>query len=1092
MVSYQLSYAQSSRIDSLRGELTHSERDSNRVILMGELAYELRAKKSDSSIVLSKQGRQLARELGLPSKETSLLRLTGIAFYFWEQPDSAQFYFELAKAAATAQGDLKNLSNVVNNLGNLALSQEKFEEALAHYKQSYELKKKLHDLNGQTVALNNMGTIYLDQGKYSKAKPFYREALTLQQQTGNKTYEAGILQNLAIIALHQNQIDDAIEQYHQALEIMRDLGNKSEEAWILSELGTAHLREGHFTQGLGCFLAGLEIYKQLDDHKEIADLFGRLGSLYQEREDYSTALDYYQRSLAIRDSIEDTKGLASSLGDIGRIHVIHARYDTALTFLYQALRQFEQIGLRSKQAIPLYNIGFSYQQVGKIDSASIYFQSALDIAREGRSEFVVTQSLIGLGEIALEKGFTAEAGNFFHQALTVAEESGLRPEISTTAQTLYQYYKKLGDSRKALSYLELHKGLQDSLFNEANTRELVRVESDYRLKQQERDMAFEQEKEILQYNNRLKKQQNLQYAFAGGLLFVLLFLLVGFRYYQLKRRANEKLTLLNAEILEQKTLVETQKNRLQDLDLLKSRFFTNISHEFRTPLTVIMGMADQLRKNPVQWREKGTQLIQRNAQNILTLINQILDLRKLESGTLQVNWVHGNIIPFIRYITESFHSLSNSNNILLRIEILEGDIQTDYDPEKFRQILSNLLSNAIKYSTSGGQITVSVDTKGIDEIQTDQQIPSSRGPFLSVLVRDTGKGIAPDSLSQVFDRFYQVDDVVARAGGTGIGLALTHELVKQLGGAIHVSSEVGKGSDFRVYLPIQQQAGTPSSHDVIPTSKVETLQIPIPLPALNSPASEVRLLLIEDNIDVVEFLSAFLQDQYQLFFAYNGQTGIEKAWEIVPDLIISDVMMPEKDGLEVCDILKNDERSSHIPIVLLTAKADVQSRIAGLRKGADAYMQKPFNQEELIAVLQNLLIIRQNLQAKYGQLGTANGGTHPLSSEISEIDPEDTFLEKLRNYLEANIETPKISPDQVCKHMGMSRTNLHRKLTALTGLSLTFFIRQLRLHKAKKLLKNSSKDISEIAYTVGFADPKYFSRVFAETFQESPSEYRKR
>lgn len=561
------------------------------------------------------------------------------------------------------------------------------------------------------------------------------------------------------------------------------------------------------------------------------------------------------------------------------------------------------------------------------------------------------------------------------------------------------------------------------------------------------------------------------------LLCALPFLIFGlawaYRNHQEKKLLEAKVAIRTRQIREDKAVIEAQAQRLADLDETKSRFFTNISHEFRTPLTVIMGMAVQLRENPEKWLKKGSLMITRNAENLLNLVNQILALRKLESGHLRVDWVQGDIVPFIRYITESFHSLANTRNVLLRVETKQAKILMDYDLEKFRLILSNLLSNAIKYTPSEGKVTVSVNSA----------IQSSSHSFL-LTVTDTGPGIPADALPNIFDRFYQVDDSVAKASGTGIGLALTQELVKLLGGTIEVESQPGKGTRFTVQIPIRRESNIPLDSKEFITAEVQAPTLHTsPFLTTDSLPQPPQLLLIEDNPDVIEYLISLLENYYQLEFAYNGQAGIKKAWETVPDIIISDVMMPEKDGFEVCDTLKNDERSSHIPIVLLTAKADVESRIKGLRRGADAYLPKPFNQEELIAVLNNLLLVRQNLQAKFSRL---EGGAPPASVS----NPEDVFLLKLRTYIEEHIESVKISPKQVCSHMGMSRTNLHRKLTALTGLSLTFFVRRIRLGKAKVLLKNSQQDISEIAFAVGFSDPKYFSRVFTEEFQQSPSEFR--
>lgn len=527
-----------------------------------------------------------------------------------------------------------------------------------------------------------------------------------------------------------------------------------------------------------------------------------------------------------------------------------------------------------------------------------------------------------------------------------------------------------------------------------------------------------------------------------------------------------------------------ESQRLMELDRFKSRLYTNITHEFRTPLTVILGMSEQLesdKESPSKVKEKVS-YIRRNGGNLLNLVNQMLDLSKVENNKLKVNYIQNDIIPYLRYITESFHSLANSRNVLLRIIPQKLEIQMDYDPEKMRQILSNLLSNAIKYTTSGGKVEVLVDVNN-----------RQNQPYLCIDVRDSGEGIPASELPYIFDRFHQADNAIAKVGGTGIGLALTKELTKLLKGNISVQSELGEGSTFQLELPISNEA--PAELSEMPPILQDSGIAPGARVKENKLKSEKlpRLLIIEDNPDVIDYLISCLENHYQLDFAFNGEAGIEKALEDVPDIIISDVMMPEKDGFEVCNTLKNDLRSSHIPIVLLTAKADVESRISGLRRGADAYLTKPFYPLELTTVIQNLLDLREKMQARYGDLALSSNVNkrEPSVTLASEENLENAFIQKLVHIIEQHLTDPQLSTDLICQQMGMSRSNLYLKLEALTDQSLNSFIRKLRLQKATELLLQTEENISQIAFEVGFSDPKYFSRVFTKTYQQSPTEYRK-
>jgi signal transduction histidine kinase/CheY-like chemotaxis protein/AraC-like DNA-binding protein len=550
----------------------------------------------------------------------------------------------------------------------------------------------------------------------------------------------------------------------------------------------------------------------------------------------------------------------------------------------------------------------------------------------------------------------------------------------------------------------------------------------------------------------------LYVAAAGSVLYLI--------YRQRLRRAQMAAAL---------QLEHARASHLEEMDGFKSRFFTNISHEFRTPLTVILGTANQLSSNEGSRKavdlNRGLDMIQRNGENLLRLINQILDLAKLEARSLKINYIQGDVLNYLRYIAESLHTYANAQNVQLRVESAETNIVLDFAPEQLLSIAHNLLSNAIKFTPSGGRVVLRVD------------LPDAQNLVISVA--DTGIGIPPEDLPHIFDRFYQSNQLrPAGAGGTGIGLTLTKELVSAMGGTIAVESTPGKGSRFTVQLPISRQAAMsdPARLDWIP-SVVQPAGLSSPPDLTDAP----NLLIIEDNPDVVEYLAACLTPSYRLDYAYNGKAGIEKALEKVPNLIISDVMMPEKDGFAVCDFLKNDARSSHIPIILLTAKADLESKIAGLRRGADAYLAKPFHAEELQITVANLLELRRKLQAKYRAIGTDDSPVAPGAAS----DPEDEFLKQIRQYVEAEIGNAGLSPEDICRKVGMGHTNLNLKMNALTGMPVMQYIRTIRLMRAKALLASAALNIAEIAYEVGFNDPKYFSRVFSDEYGLSPGEWRK-
>lgn len=539
-------------------------------------------------------------------------------------------------------------------------------------------------------------------------------------------------------------------------------------------------------------------------------------------------------------------------------------------------------------------------------------------------------------------------------------------------------------------------------------------------------------------------------------------------------------TLKEAEMVRQANFakeLEVMNEKLKELDRMKSRFFTNISHELRTPLTVISGMVDQLKKDPEAWLDKSVSMIKRNSENLLNLVNQILDLRKLETGQLELHFIQDNIILYLSYILESFHSLADQKNIKLLFESEQSELVMDYDPAKILRIVTNLLSNAIKFTPRGGTIWLKAGRRSND---------------LLIQVKDTGIGIPEDQLSSIFDRFYQVDTAHSRKGeGTGIGLAIVKEFVQLMEGEIWVESELNKGTTFNFALPIRQTSELKATEDkeavvqkvkgmITKSADVEENHGPE-----NLKEELPTLLIIEDNPDVRQYLMACLKGKYHLKVAEDGLQGEKIAISDIPDLIISDVMMPGKDGFELCESLKTDQRTSHIPFILLTAKADDESRLSGLKRGADAYLSKPFNEEELEIRIEKLLDNRRMLQQRYGSLENLSP-----TNDIA-VQQEDEFIVSLRQAVLDNIDDENYGIPEICRDMALSRSQLHRKLKALTDKSTSHFIRSIRLQKAKELLQTTDLNVSEVAYEVGFRNPRYFSTTFSEEFGVSPNEIKK-
>lgn len=589
------------------------------------------------------------------------------------------------------------------------------------------------------------------------------------------------------------------------------------------------------------------------------------------------------------------------------------------------------------------------------------------------------------------------------------------------------------------------------------------------------------------------------WAYFGYVLIILLGL-YWIRRYELNRiKLKDKIKLDEAVLNER---VETDK--------MKSRFFANISHEFRTPLTLILGPAEKINLQTSNDVIKDSGIIKRNAKRLLQLVNQLLDLSRIEAGKLKLQVSKGNIVSFVRGLTMSFESLAERKDIKLKVTAERNDIELYFDRDKMAKILTNLLSNAFKFTGEGGEVTVMISKLVSESQETSEMLKQvQHKELIAITVKDTGIGITEEELPKLFDRFYQVDSSQTREHeGTGIGLALTKELVELHHGKIRVISQVGNGTEFIVELPVgKDHLQDDEIIDVTETaSNVILSDLPVGesgaknliqgVPEITEDSSsrtpqndteeeqeKTIILVVEDNADVREYIKDSLGNDFTIEMASNGEQGVKKATEIIPDLIISDIMMPKMDGNELARRIKNDERTSHIPLILLTAKSEQESKIEGLETGADDYLTKPFDTKELLVRIKNLINIRRKLQEKFsGEKIIAR----KVEKKLSILD--ERFLNKVLEVAEKHLSEEAFSIEDFGSEVGMGRVQLHRKLKALTGKSPSLYLRSVRLAKAKKMIEEKQGNISEIAYYTGFSSPAYFSACFKEEFGYPPSE----
>jgi len=531
-------------------------------------------------------------------------------------------------------------------------------------------------------------------------------------------------------------------------------------------------------------------------------------------------------------------------------------------------------------------------------------------------------------------------------------------------------------------------------------------------------------------------------------------------------------------ITRQHQLEHLEANKQKELNEAKTKLFTNITHEFRTPLTIIQGMTDLIQKQPNEWLEQGTQKIRNNSFILLRLVNQMLDISKIEAGAMKLHFIQGDIVSFVGNITELFRSVSFEKKVNLSFSSGKKPFIMDFDPDKMAHIVSNLLSNAFKYTSEGGNIEVKTDV-------------TENEKTLILQVTNTGKGIAKEHLTHVFDRFYQVENNSGSSGGTGLGLAIVKEFTEMMNGTVKVESQPESGTSFTIRLPVTRNAGPNEQifHENLSnqiTAFPNFTKIKPPDGQISVSVNSLpTLLIVEDSIDVSQYLATILKEEYHVELAENGKTGLEKTLSFIPDMVLSDVMMPEMDGIEMLEGIKNDFRTSHIPVVLLTAKADIDSRLIGLERGADAYIAKPFNENELHIQLRNLIEQRKKLHERYSSFAK-----FPETNDLA-IKTEDAFMIKVREILEKNIGNDEYDINNLCRELAVSHAQLYRKFKSISNHTIADYFKMLRLYKAKELLSRQDLNITQIAFTVGFKNLSHFSREFSQQFGKSPKELRK-
>lgn len=862
--------------------------------------------------------------------------------------------------------------------------------------------------------------------------------------------------------------------------------------------------KSRFREALNAHYKSLEYALAAQDTNEIIQAynnlgtnFRRMGILDEASNNHYTALRYCENW---SDTISDVakKNKVVSLNGIGNIHLTLGNAEIAMQAFGKALEGEKKLGSYLGQAINYANIGSILETKGETAKAYIYYQESMKFNRLAQSNLGIALCHNHLGRMAEKQKNWKEALEHYQSSGQLMEENSDRwhwleahiaiarvyllqnlrgkaePYIERSEQEalnihspehLSEIYRlkslvcqQAGNFKEAISHYEKSLAYTDSVMNEKNKSNTLNLQMKYERNKAQKTINVAQ-------NAYRTEQKSKNTILIGSVLFAIL-----------------AVTIILLLLYIQRIRLRTNRQLKRTIQM-RSTFFTNITHEFRTPLTVVIGLAEQLKKQELGKKDVDDYLdtIIRQSRSLLGLVNQLLDAAKSAPGMEQQKWVHADIVSYIRLVLDGYRCYLNAKHIQLIFTTQVQTLQADYIPEYINKILQNVLGNAIKFAPKEGMIQVHLGTA------SDKQ--------LILQITDNGQGISKEELPYIFDAFYQGANSKNNMG-TGIGLAFVKQMVESMNGSITAANSKEGGAEFTIRIPLQN----PKAHIEIRVEESE--------PALSSlPENDEKpaeacditvideeplenanplILIVEDNQDVSFYIHKLVEGKYRIRHAHNGCEALNVCNENMPDLIITDLMMPEMDGYTLCQNIRSSQTLNHIPIIITTAKSEETDRLKGIQVGAEAYLLKPFNADELLLQIENILNQRRILREKYSK-ALCEGNTGNV-----ELRPADRdFLNNLTEFIHQHLAEKALNAEMVADKFCVSKSQLNRKIRAITNYSTTAYILLIRMEKAKRLLVSTEQPIGEIAMNCGFEDTSYFTRVFKQLFSTTPSLFRK-
>lgn len=894
---------------------------------------------------------------------------------------------------------------------------------------------------------------------------------------GDVLGETVVLREKGKLLRNESQFAAALSTHEYGLRMAEQAGDTIEQVQALNNMGTDYRRMGILDMAqryhYGAWMMAKEYSGTSFTAKKnrVVSLNG-LANVYLTTNNLVRADSVLRMALAGEAELGSLTGQAINYANLGSVYEHRGNMDSAWVCYRKSMDLNKKDSNMLGVALCYTSFGDLYKKARNYDNALQEYEKAYDIMSGSKDDWHALNSLIALANVYELKGDDVKAKAYLGRSERMAKDIKSNEHLAEIYKLYYELCKQQGDYRTALSYHELAGALEDSVMDMDKVNRIQNTTLALERDRQDRLMA--------EANNRLSQEQTTRRM--GYIVFIIVVVLMGGFIGMLIHARH----------------VRTRSHKaLKKLNNMREAFFTNITHEFRTPLTVILGLGHDLQQ-PETTADEAQDMgrtIERQGQRMLRLINQLLDISKIKSEIGTPDWRNGNIVAYIGMIVETYTSYADRLGIKLQFIARDKDIDMDFVPDYVSKIIGNLLSNALKFTGKYGTVDVSL-------WRIDRQ--------LFIDVADSGQGIPAENLSHIFEEFYQADNS-GEGIGTGVGLALVYQIVKSLGGNVSVDSTVGKGSTFHIALPIRKNELTPALDnettcgvkavvDEADGEPKQTAEDAKTLSVADGAGDAQRVLVVEDNSDIAAFIGKRLKDKYVVDYASNGKEGLKKAHDLMPDIIITDLMMPEMNGLKLCRHIRSDEFTSHIPIIVVTAKVTEAERIEGLKAGADAYLAKPFNSDELRTRVEMLLEQRRSLRERFAkemekemkQMPAQSTQSSAPASQLSDVDRH--FLNRVTDYIYLALNGKKnIDVNDVASQVCMSYGQFNRKLSALTGYTPAQYIQRMKIKRAQRMLMSHPElGFNEVAERCGFSDYSNFVRAFRNVCGVTPTQFVRR